>query len=100
VEKLSDNSRSAPFRSSGSGLDEAGSAVSAPFVPPKAAFQGRQSDLSDSFWKGNSPKFAKKGPEITHLGEAPASSPLLWFSKTRDVSSGTPRQMGKEPQAP
>jgi hypothetical protein len=42
----------------------------------------------------------KKVPEITHLGEAPASSPLLWFSETRDVPSGTPKRMGKEPQAP
>jgi hypothetical protein len=50
--------------------------------------------------KVNSQKFAKKVPEITHLGEAPASSPLLWFSETRVVPSGTPRRMGKEPQTP
>src|SRR5215203_3828194 len=59
VEKLSDNSRRVPFRSSGSGLEGAGSAVSAPFVPPKAASQGRQSDLSGSFWKRYSAKFVR-----------------------------------------
>ena len=49
---------------------------------------------------GDIPNFAKEVPKITHLGEAPASPPLLWFSETRDVSSGTPGRMGKEPQAP
>jgi hypothetical protein len=27
-------------------------------VPPETGAQGCQNDLSDSFWKGNSPKFA------------------------------------------
>ena len=53
--------------------------------------------IHPSAWKGYSANFAKKGPEITHLGEAPASSRLLWFSETRDVPPGTPRRMGKEP---
>ncbi len=63
--------------------------------------RGRYQLYADFFNKlANSEKFVKKVPEITHLGEAPASSPLLWFSETRDVPSGTPKRMGKEPQAP
>src|SRR3712207_1262574 len=67
LENLSDNSKRAPFRSSKRGHNKAARAVSAPFVPPNAGAQGCHSDLSDSFWKGNSWKFAKRLPTPSHL---------------------------------
>src|SRR5215212_9255925 len=58
VEKLSDNSRKASLWTPKRGQNGARGVVSSPLVASIAGVHGSSYDLSDSFWKGNSPKFA------------------------------------------
>jgi hypothetical protein len=92
VEKLSDSSGRASFRSSGSGPEQTGSAVSAHFVPPDAAALGRQSDLSDSFKR----KFA-----VHHFHTSGCIGwPLCYiFSTQRARHSGASKGSPKYPLA-
>ena len=58
VEKLSDNSKRGSLWTLEVVQNGARSAVSVPSIPPEAGAQGYSNDLSDSFWKARSRKFA------------------------------------------